>query len=170
MTKRLLLLRDAPSSRWCRALAAGAAALCVPAVLYAAGSYPVPVGATILSKNNCTFSTTTGTIAFGAIDPSSASAVTASVTLTFRCTGSGNPVVYSITSNDGQHKLGAGQPRMADAGATNFLAYTLNTPLSASTPKNTDTNIAIQGTVTPAQFQNAPATSYADTVILTVSP
>ncbi len=157
--------------RGCARWAAGASLLVLASASHAAGTYALSASATVLSKNNCTFSTTTGTLTFGTVDPSSATNATATpLTLTFSCTGSGNPASYTITSNDGLHKLGTGQPRMADSGGTNFLAYTLNIPISGTTPKNTATNVQIQGTITPAQFQNAIATSYTDTVVLTLSP
>ena len=163
--------RTIKASRSCFApVAAAAALLLFVRTDICEAQYAVQASATILSKNNCSFTTTTGTLNFPAIDPSSSSNVSGSVLLTFSCNGSGNPVVYSITSDDGLHKLGTGQPQMANTGATAFLAYALNTPISGSTPKNTSTNVTITGTITPAQFQNALATSYADTVVLTVSP
>ncbi len=161
-----------PFSALLKALA-GAMLLAAAPALHAAGSYTVAASATILSKNNCTFSTTTGTLAFGTIDPSSGTNATATpLTLTFRCTGTGNPASYSITSNDGTHRLGAGRPQMVDnqASPTSWLAYTLNTPINGTTPHNTNTNVQIEGTITPAQFQGAAATSYTDTVVLTLSP
>jgi hypothetical protein len=138
----------------------------------AANTSAIAISVAVLTKNACSFNTgsQTATLGFPAIDPSSSSNVTASVNLSIRCTGSGNPVVYSIASNDGLHKLGPGQPQMADTGAAHLLAYTLNTPLSGSVPKNTDSNVTITGTITRAQFANAVPASYTDSVVLTVSP
>lgn len=152
--------------------AAGLAAGCLMALAARAAPYAVAVGATVLSKNNCSFTTAAGSVLnFGNIDPSSASNATASVSLTIRCSGSGNPVVYSITSNDGLFSTGAGLPRLRNAtDITQFMPYTLNVPLSGSTPKNTSTPITITGTITPAGFAGALVGNYADTVVLTVSP
>jgi hypothetical protein len=125
----------------------------------------------VLSKNNCRFQSANGAVlSFGAIDPSSASNATASTTLVIRCTGSSATASYSITTNDGLHASGPGQPRLQNTtAATNFMAYTI-APVNGTTPKNTNTNVNITGTITVANFQNALGGAYSDTVTLTLSP
>ena len=143
---------------------------CSPA--WAAGGYGLAVGATVLSNSNCKFTSGAGsTLAFGSIDPSSGTNVTASVILVMKCAGGAASAAYAVTSNDGLSATGPGQPRLQHSvSPANFLAYTLNTPISGVTPKNTATNVTITGTITVANFQNAIAGNYADTVVLTLAP
>lgn len=151
-----------------------AAALCLllPCGAGAADTYSLAIGATVLSKSNCKFTSAAGsTLAFGNIDPSGAVNATASVTLTMSCAGSAATAAWSLTSDDGLYSTGPAQPRLRHTVTTTaFMAYTLNTPLSGTTPKNTATPVTINGTITPANYQNALAGSYADTVVLTLSP
>lgn len=144
-----------------------AGATCAPAA-----TFGLAVGATVLSASNCKFRTAAGSVlAFGNIDPSSATNRTATVNLTIRCNGSAATASYALTADDGLYGVGPGQPRMRHAvTATEFLPFTLDTPITGTTPKGVDTVLAITGTITPAQFQNAPAGNYADTVVLTLSP
>ena len=54
---------------------------------------------------------------------------------------------------------------------TAFLGYSVGySPQTATIPKNTDQTIMITGTITAAQYGNAIAGSFADTVTLTISP
>lgn len=149
-----------------------AACLLVPSGGIAAGGYTLAIGATVLSKSNCKFTTAAGsTLAFGAIDPSGAVNATASTNLVINCVGSAATAAYSIISNDGLYSTGPAQPRLRHTVTTTaFMSYALNTPVSGTTPKNTATTVTITGTITPANYQNALAGSYADTVVLTLSP
>ena len=149
-----------------------ALSLAMPLAAGAADNYTLAIGATVLSKSNCKFNSAAGsTLDFGNIDPSGATNATATVNLVVRCGGSAATAAYSITSNDGLHSTGPAQPRLQHTvTATAFLAYTLNTPLSGTVPKNTDTAVTLTGTITPASYQNALAGAYADTVVLTLSP
>lgn len=139
---------------------------------HAAGTYSLAIGATILSNSNCKFTTGAGSVlAFGNIDPSSGTNATASVVLVMKCGGGAATAAYSLSASDGLNATGPGQPRLQHAvSASNYLAYSLNTPLSGTTPKNTATNLTITGTITVASFQGAIAGSYADTVVLTLTP
>jgi hypothetical protein len=151
-----------------------AAALCLalPLGAGAADTFSLAIGATVLSKSNCKFTSAAGSVlAFGNIDPSTGTNATASATLTINCTGSAATAAYSIASDDGLYSTGPGAPRVRHTVTTTaFMAYTLNTPLSGTTSKNTATPVTITGTITPANFQNALAGAYADTVVLTLSP
>ncbi len=154
------------------ALAAFALLAAVPAPGLAASSHSIAITATVLSGGNCKFNTNNSTLAFGNIDPSSNVNATASITLAFRCTGpAGAIITWGVASDDGQNELGAGAPRMRHATDTlEFLPYTLSFATSGSTPRNTDVNFPVNGTIVPADFQNARAGSYSDSVILSISP
>ncbi len=151
------------------ALAAGAAA--------AAGSHTVSVGATVLSKNKCSFENPGPTdLLFGAIDPSVAVNNTATALIAFKCVGKDSMVTYSITSGDGLYGT-SGALRMRHAtDPTQFLPYSLNLPQSATVPKGgppgppTTHTLTVTGTILPANFQNALVGLYTDTVILTIAP
>ena len=158
-------------ARASRLVAAAAVALSSAGAI-AADTYSLAIGATVLSKSNCKFSTAAGaTLAFGAIDPSGSTNATASTSLTFSCAGSAATAAYSISSDDGLYASGPAQPRLRHTvTTTQFMAYTLNTPLSGTTPKNTATTVTITGTITPANYQNALLGNYSDTIVLTLSP
>lgn len=156
-----------------RAWAAAASLLLLPAALPAgAATGTLTVGATILSASNCRFQAGSGTLLdFGAINPSSGSNATASVTLVIKCTGSAATATYNISAGNGLYNTGPAQRRMRHATTlTEFLPYSLNDPLSATIPKNVVTNVVLSGTITPAQFGNALAGAFADSVVLTLLP
>lgn len=155
-----------------RAVTVLAGALALAGAQALAAGFDLTVGATVLSASNCKFRTGKGSVlAFGNIDPSSATNRTASVNLRIRCNGSAALASYSITAGNGLHGTGPGQPRMQHAvTATEFLAYAIDAPFTGTTPKGATTVVAITGTITPAQFQNALAGNYTDTIVLTLSP
>lgn len=137
-----------------------------------AGQAAVGVTATVLSKNVCKFVTASANLAFGAINPASTSNATASANLTIRCVGSSSSATFLITQDSGLYSTGVGANRMRNTSVlTEYLPYSLSiSPSSATIPKNVDTTIAIGGTITPSNFQNAYVGNYQDTVILTIVP
>lgn len=143
-----------------------------PVATRAAGTASVPVNATVLSKNNCKFQGTTSVaLAFGNIDPSSATAATASAGLVIRCAGSAAIATYALTLGNGLHGTGPGALRMKHATLNVFLPYSVTlTPASGSVAKNVNLAIAVNGTVTPANFQDATIGAYADTLVITLNP
>lgn len=160
-------------TRMCRKPFAVAFLLALPALAGAAsGSHSLAIGATIVSGGNCRFSDAGPTaLNFGPIDPSSPAIATTSANIQYRCTGSAAMVTWAISSNDGLYETGPGAPRMRHAvDPTKFLPYTLNVPASATVPRNTNLNFTAVATISVADFQNAIAGSYADTVVLTIAP
>jgi hypothetical protein len=125
------------------------------------------VSATVLSKSNCKFSTTTGDLIFGTIDSGGTADVSATASLEFRCNGSAPIATYLITDNDG---LNAN--RMAHTTlAGNFLPYQLSyTPTTGSVPRGDILTLAITGTVRSSDYRAAMAGAYSDTVILSILP
>ncbi len=150
--------------------AAVLAGACLPVV--AAGTHTILVGATVLSASNCRFTNAGPTaLSFGTIDPSSTSDKTASASIGFRCSGSAGTAVYNVTSDDGLYESGPGAARMRHAtDTTQFLKYTVNLPQSGAVPKNTNQTLTVTGTVLVADFQNAIAGTFADSVVLTIAP
>lgn len=151
------------------------AVLGLPGTSFSAGSASasMSVSATVLSTSNCKFNNPgTATLAFGAVDPSGVSNVTATGTLVIRCGGSAPNATFAITDDSGLYETGVGAYRMRHAVTTTaYLGYSVGySPQSATIPKNTDQTITITGTITPTQFGNAIAGNFADTVTITVSP
>ena len=148
------------------------AAVAAAGAASAAGGHTLAVGATVLSNSNCRFSNAGPTaLAFGAIDPSGTGNRTATAAVGFRCGGSVAVAVYSVSSDDGLYESGANAPRMRHAtDLTRFLPYSLDLPQSGSVPRNVNQTLTVTATVLTADYQNALAGAYADTVILTIVP
>ena len=134
---------------------------------WGAGTASLAVTATVLSKSNCRFTTTTGTLPFGNIDAGGTADATATASLSFRCNGSAPVATYLISDNDG-----ANANKMAHTTlAGNFLPYELSyTPTTGSVPRGDILTLAITGTVRSSDYRAAMAGAYSDTVILSILP
>ncbi|MGV8942620.1 spore coat protein U domain-containing protein [Thermomonas sp.] len=132
----------------------------------------VPVSATVLSKSNCKFRGAKSVVlAFGNIDPASATAATASTGLVIRCAGSAGLASYALTLDDGLYGTGPGALRMKHASLNAFLPYSVSlNPASGNVAKNVDLDITVSGSVTPTDFQDAMIGVYADTLVITLNP
>jgi spore coat protein U-like protein len=151
-------------------LTAMATAIAVAPGAGAADTHTIVVTATVLSKNNCRFSTATTNLAIG-INPASTAPAMASTTLSLRCTGSGAVAVWSLANDNGLHGSGPASLRMQhQAQATQYLPYGLSYAASGSVAKNVWQDIAVTASVQPADFANAVAGSYSDSVTLTLLP
>lgn len=147
--------------------------LVVASTCYAGDTRTVSVSAVVLSKGNCTFRTKTATLAFGNLDPGNPVDVTVNTPVTFRCQASGNNLItFSITDDSGLYETGPNAPRMRNTvQTTQYLPYTLSlSPTSGSVPKVTDQTLTVTGTVKGADYQNALAGNYSDTVIISIDP
>lgn len=163
-------MRCQPESRLLRAAGLAmllSAAAVAPGPAAAAGSGTLVISAVVLSNSNCRFGSNAPSALHFAVDPSSASNVSVSTTRTFRCGGSAPTATFSFTTDGGLYGN-----RMRHATDTNeFLPYSLNlSPASGAVAKNTDVTLTIAGTITPAQFRDAKAGDYSDTVVITLSP
>ena len=145
--------------------------LLIQSISHAAPS-AVPVSAVVLSKSNCKFSTSATDLSFGTINPGSPSDATASATVQFRCMGSAKDATYYISDDDGLYEDGPDGNRMRHSSvAAEHLRYTITlSPTSATVPKNTYQTLTVNGKVKAADFQNALAGDYLDTVKITISP
>lgn len=127
----------------------------------------VSVSATVLSKSNCRFTTTTGTLAFGIIDPAGTTDVTATSSLGFRCNGSAPIATFLISDNGGLNASQMSHVTLAGI----FLPYQMSyTPTSASVPRGVAQTLTITGTVQRSDYQTAAIGDYSDTVILSIIP
>jgi spore coat protein U-like protein len=161
-----------PRAGWWPAVCLGLLALasCLPAK--AGDAAGVPVSATVLSKSKCKFrGGKSKVLAFGAIDPASATPATASTGLVIRCNGSAKIASYALTLDDGLHGTGPGAPRMKHASLNVYLPYSVSlSPASGSVAKKVNVAITVNGSVAPADFQDAMIGDYADTLVITLSP
>jgi len=126
----------------------------------------VAVSATVVGT--CKF-TAGGSIPFGNLDPSVGTDQTPAVTQpTFWCTrGAG----YTITDDDGLYESGPNLNRMKHGTLAEYIPYSF-TYTAAGTgagPANI-LSMNIASTVLGADYINASAGSYSDTVTLTINP
>ena len=124
----------------------------------------VTVNATVVGT--CKF-TGAGVVAF-TLDPSVGGAVAGVVTQpTFWCT---NGAAYNITDNDGLH-ASLGVQRMKHATLAEFIPYTFGyTAAGNGTGPATPITMNISSSVAAINYLNASAGSYADTVVLSITP
>jgi spore coat protein U-like protein len=142
-------------------------------VAFAGDSGILTVTATVITRGNCRFNSSTSTVDFGSLDPANPVDRNGNTTVVFHCSGNGNtPITFAISDNDGLYKSGPSAPRMRHATQlSEYLPYTLSyNPSSGSVTKNTDQNITVSGTVKGTDYQNAYAGDYSDTVILLINP
>lgn len=152
-------------------------ALLVHALSAVAGTATtLQMSATVLSKNNCRFSTITpATLAFAAITPTSPTNATVSVTWAFRCTGSDPIVSYLITAGNGEWFSGGSRQMRHAVDTARFLPYSISISPSSGTftkgpGQSAPVNFTITGTILPADFRAALAGAYSDTVTVALTP
>ena len=144
-------------------------ALCAASLLgntsaLAADTANVAVSATVVGT--CKF-TSGGSAAF-VLDPSIGGNVSGTVTQpVFWCT---KGATYSITDNDGANKSGVIQ-RMKHSALAEYIPYSFTyTAAGAGTGPATPITMDIASSVVASDYLNASAGSYADTVILSITP
>jgi len=159
----------------CLNAAIAAVLITVAGAATAGGTNTITVSASVTGA--CVVNTAASTLAFGALNPATGGLVNvAGSAATFRCT---NGTPYTVTSDDGLWDTSAGgannRMKLSTAldctTATNCIRYTL-TSATAGTGAGMTTNISfnVNGSTALADYQNAAAGNYADTVVLTVSP
>lgn len=137
-----------------------------PVTCEGASVQSLAVSAVILSNNNCAFDTASSTLDFGDLDPATPDDVTKSITINFTCRGKDKDVSYLIHNNDGLHGS-----RLRHATLNEYLPYTLSlSPTSGTTKKNTTLPLTITGKISGADYLDAFAGIYSDTVVLTIEP
>jgi spore coat protein U-like protein len=153
------------------ALAATGAMIAAP-TFAATTTHTLSVSATV--SGNCSFSTggpTALTIATGAgvIDPSAAGPATGTANVTFRCT---TGTTSAITGDNGLNFSGGS--RRVKNGVANFMPYTLGLTNAAQVGTGhgagQDKTVAVDASIVAADYQNAAAGAYTDTVTLTITP
>ena len=140
------------------AMAAGAA--------MAADSNTVTVSASI--TGTCKFNSATSTLAFGALDPTLTSDATVTGSTTFWCTKGAS---YTVSGNNGANASGV-QKRMVHATLTEYIPYAMSFSPTSGTGagKTTAVTLSLSGTIANADYINASAGAYTDTVVLSITP
>ncbi len=129
------------------------------------------VTATVLSKSQCKFDTSTSTLDFGLLDPAVPADVNATASVDYVCRGSAPVAAFLFTDDDGQNPSGPGARRMRHAAASEFLPYGLAfNPVSGTVPKNVHRTLTISGTVRWTDFRGATAGIYTDSVVVSILP
>ena len=114
------------------------------------------------SAQTCSFNPNNpNTTSFGAVDPTQTVTYTFSITINYRCTGSA-VAAFTIT---GQSDTGAGAYRLQNV--TQPAQYMRYSILLTDVP---GTKLTLNGRLVPADYQNAYAGSYSDTLSVLVLP
>lgn len=135
----------------------------IPTLSLAAGTTTVNVSATVVGT--CQFNSG-GSVTF-TLDPSVGGDVVGTVTQPqFWCTKN---ATYTITDDNGLNASGTTH-RMKDAG-TNYIPYSFTyTTTGTGQGKTSPITMDISASVLEADYINAPAGTYTDTVTLTINP
>lgn len=135
------------------------------------------VNATVLSKNQCRFTTTAAILGFGTLAAGSPAPpdVQATATLTVRCQGKDDPATFLITDDDGLYETAVDSPRMQNTDdpllPPAYLPYKFSyTPISTTVPTKVDQTITASATVRGFDYKSAVLGFYSDTITLSVLP
>ncbi len=117
----------------------------------------------------CKFSAATSTVNFGALDPSSAADASGSTTTNFWCTK--GVTTDSIAADTGLNPAG-GVRQMKDLAGTDLIPYSLTLLADGSSNAGplSPRTLTITASITNANYVTKTAGSYADTVVLTITP
>jgi hypothetical protein len=122
---------------------------------------------------NCRFSTRSGTLTFGLLDPGNPVDRSANISLNIRCNGSDPSAQVMLSTNDGLYPVGPGLPRMRHTLLlTEYLPYTLsfNPPSGTTIPRNTNVTLTITATIVGLDYQNASSGDYEDIIDVYINP
>ena len=138
----------------------------------AAALLTVPISA-FSNGNSCAFQARGLSMSFGLLDPSSGANVTSSASAaTLNANRVGDcSAGQTMTVSGGPGQYFAGGSRRLSNGS-DFIRYSLALPTAGMPGPGNGNYIAFtfNGTVLGADYQNASAGSYSDTVVITVTP
>jgi len=125
------------------------------------------VGVTASVVGVCKYSTATGSVDF-TLDPSVGGAVSGTLSQpAFWCT---KGTSYSITDDNGLNESGTTH-RLKHASLTEYIPYTFSyTASGTGAGKSTPVTMNISASVAESDYIDASEGSYADTVVLTITP
>ncbi|OPY65845.1 MAG: hypothetical protein A4E63_02826 [Syntrophorhabdus sp. PtaU1.Bin050] len=148
------------------------AILIIFATIHVCCASTLSVTATVVSRSNCRFITSTSSLNFGTLDPGNPSDKTVNASVMFWCGGSAPMATFAITHDSGLYETATDAPRMRNTAATTeYLPYTLSlSPTSNTVRRFTIQTLTISGTVHGTDFQNAYAGNYSDRVVISIEP
>lgn len=131
----------------------------------AGGTANVSVSASVVGV--CKYSTATGSVSF-TLDPSVGGAVSGTLSQpAFWCT---KGTSYSIADDNGLNEIGTTH-RLKHASLTEYIPYTFSyTASGTGAGKSSPVTMNISSSVLEADYIDASEGSYADTVVLTITP
>ena len=136
---------------------------------WAAPPFDTTVTVTATVQGTCRF-TSGGSVSF-VLDPATGGVVNGTVSNpTFWCTKGLN---YTITDDDGLYDTGVGARRMehTDGLITEYIPYSFSyTAAGTGNGANNPNTMDITASVAPADYMDATAGDYSDTVTLTINP
>ncbi len=148
-------------------LGAALTALVMSASAMAGGTNTLTVSANVVGT--CKFSTATSTLAFGALDPSVGTNVSATGSTNYWCT---KGVTTAAISGDNGANFSTARRMKHATSATDFIPYSLTLTPSATAPAGPGTllSLGLAGGVLGTDYTAVAAGNYSDTVILTITP
>lgn len=124
--------------------------------------------------NNCVFQAKGLSMSFGVLDPSSSANVTVPVSAaTLNADKMGDCAPGQLMALSGDNGLNfSGSRRLKRTGSADYIPYALSGfPTGVSGPGNgVYVTFTFNGTVLGTDYANAPAGTYTDTVIISVTP
>lgn len=139
---------------------------------FVAATLGMAVAPAFANGMNCLFRGGGAALAFGTLDPSSATTVTVPVTLGSLQVGDCSPPSQTMTiSADNGSNFSGGTRRLSN-GSGSFIPYTITgLPLTMNKPGNNRyTTFTFNGTIAGTAYQDARAGLHQDTVIISVTP
>jgi spore coat protein U-like protein len=148
-----------------RILVAAALAGLAPLAM-AAESAEIRVSATVI--NTCKI-TSTEDIAFGQLDPSAATDVTAEGAVTFKCTKNAD---YTVSVDHGSNWDGTAGKRQMKSGGKDVLPYALaeSSFSGKGSGFTTPIRLALRASLAGAAYRDLPADAYTDTLRVSINP
>ena len=138
---------------------------CVSGFATAADSTGLAVTANV--PGLCKFSTAPTSLAFGAVDPSLTADKVVLANVNYKCTK--NTTSLGVTAD----KLGLARTMVSILNPADTMNYTLafagGTQIGKGFGPGQDLVLAVTGTITAAQYQNAAAGAYSESVTLTIT-
>lgn len=136
------------------------------ALTFAADTGTVNINATVVGT--CKFTTSTANINVS-LDPSVGGTVNGNGSLVFWCTKDAS---YTVSDDDGQYESGTDANRVFNSTANEYIPYTFSYNPTSGTGAGPTSPITLNVSASFAQadYQNASAGSYTDTVTITVNP
>lgn len=150
------------------AISAAAALMAMAGTAMAADTNTLTVQASV--TGTCKFSSATSTLNFLSLDPSVGANATASTTTQFWCT---KGVTEAISAGNGSNYSGS-KRQMKDTavGGTDLIPYTLTLTKdgNANAGPNSPRTLTIDGGILGSDYTGKTASTYSDTVALTITP